>query len=244
MSTYEISKRIQSFCKFLVKLLTSHWRSLVILFLGVYFPVQIFGELAEEIWKKEGGFPWDVPILLAIHSTASPQLDTFAIFLTKLGAYWGVFPVAVVILLVLAFRRQWRFLSYALTTFLGSLIINRAAKLTLQRVRPSLWDSPAPESDYAFPSGHAMGSVTFGIVLMILTWNTRWRWVTVMGGFVFAIAISWTRMYLGVHYPSDIIAGWMASIAWAVGVCLVIRPYRSQRRLKPEEKAAIENSDG
>ncbi|MEQ8975001.1 MAG: phosphatase PAP2 family protein [Coleofasciculus sp. C1-SOL-03] len=242
MSTDELSKRIQSFWKFLVKLLISNWRSLVILFLGVYVPVQIFGELAEEIWKNEGGFPWDVPILLAIHSTTSPQLDAFAINLTKLGAYWGVFPLAVAIVLVLAFRRQWRFLTYALITYLGSLIINRTAKLTFQRVRPSLWESPAPESDYAFPSGHAMGSVTFAIVLIILTWNTRWRWLTVVGGIVFAIAIGWTRMYLGVHYPSDIIAGWMASIAWAVGVSLVIRPYRSQRRLEKEEKEVTETS--
>ncbi len=242
MPTYELSKRIQSFWKFLVKLLTSNWRSLVILFLGVYVPVQIFGELAEEIWEKEGGFPWDVPILLAIHSTTSPQLDAFAITLTKLGAYWGVFPLSVVILLILAFRRQWRFLIYALITFLGSVIIVRTAKLILQRVRPSLWESPAPESDFGFPSGHAMGSVTFAIVLIILTWNTRWRWLTVIGGIVFAIAISWTRMYLGVHYPSDIIAGWMASIAWAVGVFLVIRPHRSQRRLEKEEEAATETS--
>lgn len=242
MSTSELSKRIQSFWEFLVKLLTSHWRSLVLLFLGIYVPVQIFGELAEEIWEKEGGFPWDVPILLAIHSTTSPQLDTFVIFLTNLGAYWGVFPVSVAIVLLLAFRRQWRFLTYALITFLGSILINRAAKLTFQRVRPSLWESPAPEPDYAFPSGHAMGSMTFAIVLIILTWNTRWRWVTVIGGLMFAIAIGWTRMYLGVHYPSDIIAGWMASIAWTIGVCLVIRPHRSQRRLEKEEEAATETS--
>ena len=237
MSTYyELSKRIQSFFNFLIKLLSHHWRSLVVLFLGVYFPLQIFGELAEEIWEKEGGFPWDVPILLAIRSTASPQLDAFAITLTQFGAYWGVLPLSVVILLLLAFRRQWRLLTYALTTFLGSVLINRAAKLILQRVRPNLWESPAPEFDYGFPSGHAMGSMTFAIVLIILTWNTPWRWLTVIGGGVFAIAISWTRLYLGVHYPSDIVAGWMASIAWAVGVSLLIRPHRSQRRLEQEEK--------
>ncbi|MEQ9622898.1 phosphatase PAP2 family protein [Coleofasciculus chthonoplastes] len=235
MSIYELSKRIQSFFKFLSKLLIHHWRSLVVLFLGVYFPLQIFGELAEEVWEKEGGFPWDVPILLAIHSTASPQLDAFAITLTKFGAYWGVLPLSVAIVLILAFRRQWRLLTYALITLLGSVIINRTAKLVLQRVRPNLWESPAPEFDYAFPSGHAMGSMTFAIVLIILTWNTRWRWLVVIGSIVFAIAIGWTRMYLGVHYPSDIIAGWMASIAWTVGVSLLIRPHRSQRRLEKEE---------
>ncbi len=68
-----------------------HWRSLLLLLLGIFFPLQIFGDLAEDVWENEGGFPWDVPILLAIHSTANPQLTALAINLTKLGVFWGSF---------------------------------------------------------------------------------------------------------------------------------------------------------
>ncbi|AFZ19920.1 phosphatase PAP2 family protein [Allocoleopsis franciscana] len=215
---------LESFLSFGKKLLLAHWRSLLLLFIGVYLPLQVFGELAEEVWENEGGFPWDVPILLAVHSTSSTQMDGFATILTKLGVFWGVFPVASVIGLVLLLRRRWRSLTYLLTTLFGSIIINRTAKVLLHRVRPHLWTSPAPEFDYGFPSGHAMSSMTLVAALVILTWNSRWRLPVGIIGSVFVLAIGWTRLYLGVHYPSDILAGWMVSIAWAIGVSLLIRP--------------------
>ncbi|MEI2578750.1 phosphatase PAP2 family protein [Scytonema sp. PRP1] len=217
---------MQSFFRFVQQLLITHWRSLLLLLLGVYLPLQVFGELAEDVWENEGGFPWDVPLLLAVHSTANPQLDVVVTMLTKLGVFWGVFPIATVTALVLFSRRQWRKLTYLIVTLLGSIIINRTAKVLLHRVRPHLWESPAPEFDYGFPSGHAMSSMTFVAVLVILTWGSRWRWLVLIVGAIFVLVIGWTRLYLGVHYPSDILAGWMVSVGWAIGVSLIIRLWR------------------
>ena len=106
-----------------------------------------------------------------------------------------------------------------------SILINRTVKLLLHRVRPHLWQSPAPELDYGFPSGHAMSSMTLVAALVILTWRTRWRWLVLVVGGLFVLAIGWTRLYLGVHYPSDVLAAWTVSIAWAVGVSLLIKPH-------------------
>jgi undecaprenyl-diphosphatase len=236
MSYSEPGKLLQSFLEFVKKLLIVHWRSLLVLLIGVCLPLLGFGALAEEVWENEGGFPWDVPILLAIHTTASPQLNGFAETLTKFGVFWGVFPVASAIGLVLLYRRRWRSLAYFLTTLLGSIVINRTAKELLHRVRPHLWESPSPELDYGFPSGHAMSSMTFVAALVILTWDSRWRWPVLISGSVFVLAIAWTRLYLGVHYPSDILAGWMVSIGWALGVSLLIRP-------KLTKSIAVENSE-
>jgi undecaprenyl-diphosphatase len=216
-------KLVEPFLTFLKRLLIAHWRSLLVLLIGVYVPLQVFGELAEEVWENEGGFPWDVPILLIIHTTTQPRLDVFATTLTKFGVFWGVFPVATVISLVLLSRRPWRSLVYLSTTLLGSIVINRTAKVVLHRVRPHLWASPAPELDYGFPSGHAMSSMTLVAALVILTWGTRWCWFVSIFGSLFVLAIGWTRLYLGVHYPSDILSGWMVSVAWAAGVSLVFR---------------------
>ena len=108
MFSSRIWKLFQYFVSFLQQLLVTHWRSLLLLFVGVYLPLQVFGELAEEVWENEGGFPFDVPVLLAIHSTANPQLDFMAVMLTKLGVFWGVFPIATIIALMLFSRRQWR----------------------------------------------------------------------------------------------------------------------------------------
>lgn len=217
-------KRLQSFLTFFKQRLLAHRSSLLLLLLGVYLPLQVFGELAEDVWENEGGFPWDVPILLAIHSTARPQLDAFASALTKLGVFWGVFPVATVTTLILLIQRRRYSLAYFITTLIGSILINRTAKLLLHRVRPHLWVSPAPEFDYGFPSGHAMSSMTLVAALVILTWGSRWCWTILIVGSLFVVAIGWTRLYLGVHYPSDILAGWTVSIAWAVGVSLLIKP--------------------
>ena len=237
MFNSDLWKRFQSFVSFLKKLLIAHWRSLLVLLIGVYLPLQVFEELAEYVWQNEGGFPWDVPILLAIHNASSPQLDVFAATLTKFGVFWGVFPVATVIGLVLLSRGRWRSLAYFLTTVLGSIVINRTAKLLLHRVRPHLWESLSPEFDFAFPSGHAMSSMTLVAALVILTWGTRWRWLVLSFGSLFVLAIGWTRLYLGVHFPSDILAGWMVSLGWAIGVSLLIRPHSAKPSAVNDEKS-------
>ena len=78
-----------------------------------------------------------------------------------------------------------------------------------------------------------MGSMTLACVLVLLTWHTRWRWpvVAVMALFVPLVGLS--RVYLGVHFPSDILAGWAAASGWAVAVYLLVfrggfRPWRVQ----------------
>jgi undecaprenyl-diphosphatase len=59
---------------------------------------------------------------------------------------------------------------------------------------------------------------------VILTWGSEGcKWVAFWGG-GFVIAIAWTHLYLGAHYPSDIVAGWLVLFAWAIGVSLIIRP--------------------
>src|SRR4028119_2036141 len=93
--------RSQSFVGFLKQLLIAHWRTLLLLLLGVGLPLLVFEQLAAVIWRNEGGFGWDKSILLAIHTTVKPQLDRVAITLTKCGGFKGVFAVATGISLVL-----------------------------------------------------------------------------------------------------------------------------------------------
>jgi undecaprenyl-diphosphatase len=229
----------KSFLDFLKTLLLARWRSLLLLLLGVGLPLLVFEQLAIVIWQNERSFPWDEPILLAIHQTVSPQLNAFAVSLTKLGVYQGVLPAATIIAIALFYWRRWRSLTYWLVTLLGSAAINRTAKILLHRVRPSLWDSITPELDYGFPSGHAMSSMSFVTALVILTWGTRWYWPVLLTGSLFVLAIGWTRLYLGVHFPSDVLAGWMVSLAWAIGVSLVIRPHLAKPSLVSEEALTV-----
>lgn len=245
MSESDFGKRLQSFTSFFQEQLLARWRSLLALLIGIYLPLQVFELLALEMRKNRGGFPWDLSVLRAIHATEQPQLNAFAATLTQFGQFQGMFPLIAAVALLLFLRRRWRALAYWIVTQYGSTIINQNIKLVMHRVRPHLWESFYPHpSDYSFPSGHAMSSMTLVAALIILTWGSRWCWLTVIFGSVFAVAIAWTRMYLGVHFPSDILGGWMVSVAWAIGVSLLLKPNLSKastathRLSQPSEHSA------
>ncbi|MBO3460468.1 phosphatase PAP2 family protein [Aetokthonos hydrillicola Thurmond2011] len=235
-----IENKIEAGTKFTGKLWVQKWSSLLLLFLGVYLPLQIFELLAAKIWQNEAGFPWDIPILLAIHQTAQPYLDVLAVILAKIGSPKTLTPILLLIALTLFFQKRWRLGSYFITTGLGSTIINFAAKEFIHRARPHLWESTYHKVGFAFPSGHAMASMTFAALLVILAWETRWRLVALVFGILFVPTIAWTRLYLGVHFPSDILAGWLVSLAWVIGVYIVINPPSSALNLVTDEKQEIQ----
>lgn len=205
--------------------LNEHRQSLLLLIAGIYIPMGIFALLAIGIVQHAEGFPWDVPVLLTIHTTARSQLDVFAAWLTQLGIYWGVTPLIIAIAVTLSWRQKWRGMIYLLITSVGTVIISHTTKIFFHRVRPSLWERfyPLPP-DYSFPSGHALSSMMLFVTLIVLTWGTRWLPAVLFIGSFFVLGIGWTRLYLGVHYPTDILAGWMLAIAWSIGISLIVRP--------------------
>ena len=229
-----IWQRLQSFTQFFKQWLSQHGRSLLLLLLGVYIPLQIFVILALEIGRHQGVLEWDLSILQVIHATASPQLDSFARTFTYFGTRWGVFPGSALIAIALLIYRRWRSLTYFLITVLGCGLINHAAKVFLHRDRPALWQYYSPHG-FSFPSGHAMSSMVLVAALAILLWATRWRWLVIGLGSVFVVTIGWTRLYLGVHYPSDVLAGWLMSLAWAIGVSLLVKPHLNPPNLLEPE---------
>ncbi|WP_158987087.1 phosphatase PAP2 family protein [Lysobacter panacisoli] len=200
---------------------------LLLVFGGLLLPLWAFGELADEIHEQEA-IAFDEPILLFAHAMARQGFDDFFVVMSELGYAWGVVPFDIAFVLVLGVLRRYREATFAAIALGGSALLNIGAKLFFTRERPSLWESIAPETTYSFPSGHAMGSMTLACVLVMLAWHTRWRWavVAVMAPFVLLVGLS--RVYLGVHYPSDILAGWAVASAWVAAVFLSV--YRVRGR--------------
>lgn len=240
MFNSDFGLKFQSFNDFLKKWLATHWRSLLLLLFGIYLPLQIFAILAVQIWKSEGGILWDVSILTSVHAAAQEQLDVLATSITDLGVIWGVAPVASVISLIFWRYRRWRSLVYLLIALLGSPLINRTAKFLFHRVRPHVWEPASSLTSFAFPSGHAMSSMTLVAALVILTWGSRWFWPTFAVGSTYVVAIGWTRLYLGAHYPSDVLAGWMISIAWAIGLSLLVQPHLTGSKSKLDDQPSTQ----
>ena len=193
---------------------------IILLFAGVLLPLWIFAELADEVHELEQ-FVFDDPILLKAHAYAGPGMDRFFILVSQLG-YGGVILIDVLIVLALLLYRRWREAVFAAIAFSGSALLNLGSKQFFQRDRPSMWESISPEHTYSFPSGHAMGSMTLAMVVILLAWPTRWRWPLLVLASAFAVLVGYSRIYLVVHYPSDILGGWMAAISWVAGVYLLV----------------------
>jgi undecaprenyl-diphosphatase len=203
----------------LARFVRARWKRLLRLFAMVGLPLAVFGTLAEDVWD-EGGLPWDTPILRWAYAQGTPGRDDAMAFISDIGHAYGVLPLAAVIFIaLLVVRRRGNALFFAVA-ICGAGALNQGAKLFFRRDRPSLWlsPSPAPEHTYSFPSGHAMGSMALVAALAVLAWPTRWRWWAIILGGAFTFLVGFSRVYLGVHYPSDVAAGWCASLGWVLGV--------------------------
>jgi len=224
-----------------VNLLKAHGARIALLFLGVLLPLWLFAEIGEKVHEVEK-FVFDAPILLAAHQQGGPALDRFFLWISHAGYQYGVIPIDIVLVLALLVIKRWREATFAGVSLLGAALLNMGAKQFFARDRPSLWESISPESSFSFPSAHAMGSMTLVMTVILLAWPTRWRWPVTLLATLFVLLVGASRIYLGVHYPSDVIGGWVAAVAWVVGVYVALfwGPRRPWAR-DPIESAAAED---
>lgn len=203
------------------RLLRVHRRALVILLVGIGAPLYAFGHLAEDVWKGEP-FPWDRPILERVHSVASPAADAWMLWLSGAGYVLAAILVPIAATGFLLVRRRLRDAFFLATAVLGASGLVLALKVALRRVRPDLWISLAPEESYSFPSGHAMTSLTVATALVLVARSPRSSGLLLVFSIPYALSIGFSRVYLGVHFPSDILAGWTAAIAWTIALWAIV----------------------
>jgi membrane-associated phospholipid phosphatase len=171
--------------------------------------------------------PFDIEVRLFIHSVASPGLTIAMAWLTNLGNGWFLFPFGAVIVYYLARANRRREAALFGISLLGANIFDQAMKLAFQRPRPDpFFDYPRPFT-YSFPSGHAFVSFCFYLTLAEILIEPGWprsrrilAW-TAAASTTFVVGLS--RIYLGVHHPSDVIAGYVGAIAWT---CVVRAAHR------------------
>jgi undecaprenyl-diphosphatase len=191
------------------------------LFCGVLMPFLAFGRVAEKVWRH-GGFKHDAPILRALHA-ALPRMDGPMIWVSRLGDPRLLLVISAIVTLVLWLGRMRREAVFVTLSVGGAAFFNALAKALFQRPRPALWRSPSPEADYGFPSGHAMLSLALAVALALLFWKRPRHWPALVVGAAWVLLIGMSRLYLGVHFPSDVLAGWCASLAWVAGLFLALR---------------------
>jgi len=190
--------------------------------------VLAFGHIAEEVIEGDAA-KFDQTILLFFRSVndladpiGPPWAEEMARDITGLGSYavLSVVVCAVIIYLLMAGHRAAAF--WILAAVVGGVLLSNALKLVFERPRPDIVAHAARVFTTSFPSGHATLSaityLTLGALLAGLHQSLRFKLYFLGLAILLTIAVGISRIYLGVHYPTDVLAGWCMGAAWAA-VC-------------------------
>jgi undecaprenyl-diphosphatase len=201
------------------------------------FVIWAFAELADGVVEGESR-RFDRAVLVWIHAHSPGWLDGPMRLVTALGYYWVVLPLLAVVVFVF-YRKGWKLsASLLLVSTVGSSLLTTVLKAVFERARPELFDSGYAASFYSFPSGHATVAVGFyGTLTLILAYRLSGfaRWVVVVCGVLLVLLIGFSRLYLGVHYPTDVLAGFLAAPLWVICIGVVYVVWLSIRGLRAAE---------
>lgn len=149
-----------------------------------------------------------------------PWLQARALELTALGSGIVLVTMIGIVLGYLAIERRFAMLGYVALASFGGMILNTALKAAFARPRPTVVPALVVVDSTSFPSGHSMIAAAVYLTLgaLLARTTTRWRLRLYYLGTALAMTavIGLTRVYLGVHYPTDVLAGWAAGAAWAL----------------------------
>ena len=191
---------------------------------------EVFGGLVE---------PVDVAIVDGFHTIRSDGLTTLAMAVGHLGGLAGIVIVLVVAVPVaLAVTRRWTPAVFLLTVVAGQTAMSIVAASLVARPRPAIEQlSPTLPPTSSFPSLHvAAATATYvGIALLVRAWGAGWpRTAATVLAVVVPLGVALSRLYLGVHHPTDVLASVLYVSVWLAVCWLVLRPDRGADRPRPE----------
>ena len=182
------------------------------------FAVVVFGVVT-------GGWLVSFDILVSewLHAHATPAFTSIILALTNAHSMAVISVYTALLVLVLAWKRDWPWLWAVVFTVSGGLLVNWLLKQVFQRARPTLVDPLLTLETYSFPSAHTAGATLFyGVLAAYLIYridNTAAKAGIVVVAVCLVAVVAFTRVYLGVHFVSDVLAAACASVAW-LAFCL------------------------
>ena len=177
----------------------------------------LFGWLAMAVLRGQT-VAFDGAARNAVHAWASPGMTWALRWTTELGGGFFLWPLGALLVIRLAMSGRRRDAALLAIAVLGANALGEAMKLFFRRPRPGPWFGYPQPLTYSFPSGHAFVSYCFYLVLAATLIQERWPLWKKFAAWTAALAltslIGFSRVYLGVHYPTDVLAGYAAAIAW------------------------------
>jgi membrane-associated phospholipid phosphatase len=194
---------------------------LVALILGSFGAVLLCailcGELLGIAERPDGSTAPDSSITSWMVAHRTQGLTTLARALSTLGSQTVLLPLAGAVALALLVRRRFALAALLIAAWGGALLLYNLTKYFVDRPRPPsvIWLTDVGKTT-SFPSGHATQSLATFLALGLVgtAWISKPRWPGLLPALVLAGGIGWSRVYLGVHWTSDVLAGWLIAAAW------------------------------
>jgi undecaprenyl-diphosphatase len=186
--------------------------------------VCVFAVLA---WSVTSGAPvvtLDMKVASWLHAYATPALTSFMLAVSYANSTVAISVWGAILALVLARMREWYWMLAVVLSVAGGLALNVLLKHLFERARPHFDDSLVSLDTYSFPSGHAAAATVFyGVLAAFLVSRVRERRLRVLiviGAIAAIMLVAFSRIYLGAHYLSDVVAAMCSSTAW-LALCLM-----------------------
>lgn len=171
----------------------------------------------------------DLYLFHQLQSLRGPQGDRLLVAVSGLGSDWVLYSFTALMSVWLLWRRHWRMTLHWLITVAGVAAMTRALKAHTLVARPPVVDTEV--LGYAFPSGHASLSIAvFGFLAVAVARELRsnWHWVPYSSAVFLVVAISFTQLYLGAHWFSDILGGWSLGLVWVTLLGIAYRQHPAE----------------
>jgi undecaprenyl-diphosphatase len=180
-----------------------------------------FAEIHEDL-SQPHHMAIDEAILAGIHAHDRPSLTALAKTLSFIGSPKTLIPLVLVASTLLWLRRYRHDALLVLLSMGGAGALDTAMKLHYRRIRPDLPWAFVQEHSFSFPSGHSvLAVVLYGMLTYLLLQHERKPWqrtALVLGSIALILGIGLSRIYLGVHYPSDVLAGYIVGTVWLMAI--------------------------
>lgn len=198
--------------------------SLLVALIAAISVLVFFGWLTDEVLEGDTR-AFDEATRAAVHQLASPTLTTIMRGISFFGSTRFLFTTTTVVVLCFIFKRWKREAILLAVTMIGASLLNITLKLAFKRVRPEPFFNLATPKSWSFPSGHSLASFCFFGALAAIAnariKSRRLRIAILITGAVIIFLIGLSRIYLGVHHATDVIAGFTAALIWIGAVKFV-----------------------
>lgn len=192
-------------------------KSLVLVTL-VILSLDFFLRLTQYVWSKDYVINIDQTIATYIYSLRTPFITDIMMFITSLADVNTIIVLFVFVVAILLVLKKRSHIIPVVFTLLGNLIFVSLVKTILARPRPLLANALVYEESYSYPSGHSLIAITiYGLLIIYLFTFVKShaiRRLSVIVGVILILTVGFSRIYLGAHWPSDVLASYLIGICW------------------------------